>query len=136
MKVTSISEIPKTFKEILTRQDKQHWLAATDEELRSLDKNGTWELVPKPDNTNIVGFRWVFNIKLDENGQIAKYKARLVAKGFTQEYGVDYEETFAPVARMSSFRFILALANQYNLMVHMDCFLKWKIGGRNIYANS
>jgi len=64
---------------------------------------------------------WVFRIKQDEFGNLVKYKARLVARGLTQEYMTDYDETFAPVARISSFRFLLALSNHYDLMVyHMD----------------
>jgi len=74
--------------------------------------------VHKPENKNIVDCRWVFSIKQDEFGNLVKYKARLVARGFTEEYVTDYDETFAPVARISSFRFLLALSNQYDLMVH------------------
>src|ERR1700742_5124137 len=68
-------------------------------ELESLKKNGTWDVVPRPPDKNIVGSKWVFHIKRDANGSIKKYKARLVAQGFTQVYGVSYTETFAPVAK-------------------------------------
>lgn len=75
--------------------------------------------------------KWVFTIKNDEFGYPLRYKARLVARGFSQQYLVDYDETFAPVARMASFRFILAFANQFNLLIHhMDvktAFLNGKL---------
>lgn len=71
-----------------------------------------------PENKNIVDSRWVFSVKHDELGNPIRYKARLVARGFTKRYQIDYEETFAPVARISSFRFILSLAVQYNLKIH------------------
>ena len=69
-------------------------------------------MVTKPKNKNINGCKWVFTIKNDEFGNPLKYKAHLVARGFSQEYLVDYEETFAPVARITSFRFSIAFANQ------------------------
>lgn len=71
-----------------------------------------------PKDKNIVDCKWVFSIKQDENGNLLKYKARLVARGFTQEYMMDYDETFAPVARISSFRYFLAFSNQYDLLIH------------------
>lgn len=71
-----------------------------------------------PSDRNIVDCKWVFTIKHDELGRPTRYKARLVARGFTQEYLIDYDETFAPVARISSFRIIMSLANQYGLKIH------------------
>ena len=75
-------------------------------------------MVKKPENKNIIDSKWVFSIKTDEFGNPVRYKARLVARGFSQQYQVDYFETFAPVARISTFRIILALANQFNLLIH------------------
>ena len=112
------NKIPNTFQEIKTREDRLLWENAIRDELHSLKKNKTWTLVPRPINKNIVDCKWVFALKTDEFGNPARYKARLVARGFMQEYMVDYQETFAPVARIASFRFLLALANQYNLLVH------------------
>ena len=80
--------------------------------------NQTWTLVERPKGKNIVDCKWVFAIKADETGNPIRYKARLVARGFSQKYLVDYNETFAPVARISSFRIILAFANQHDLLVH------------------
>lgn len=110
--------IPKCYKEIPNRHDRFEWEKAIEDELKSLQTNNTWLIVPKPENKNIVGCRWVFTLKNDEYGNPVKYKARLVAKGFSQEYLSDYTETFAPVARISTFRLILAISNQYNLIVH------------------
>ena len=79
-------------------------------ELDALSKNHTWDLVTLPPGKPVVGCKWIYKIKTRSNGSIECYKTRLVAKGFTQEYGIDYEETFAPVARISSVRALLAIA--------------------------
>uniref|UniRef100_A0A6V7KQP7 Integrase catalytic domain-containing protein n=1 Tax=Bracon brevicornis TaxID=1563983 RepID=A0A6V7KQP7_9HYME len=115
---STLYEIPRTFHEIKFRDDKCQWEEAIKAEIDSLLINETWSLVPKPPGKNIVDCKWIFSIKTDEHGQLAKYKARLVARGFSQEYLTDYDETFAPVARIASFRFILAFANQFNLLIH------------------
>ena len=99
-----------TYEEALKRPDWPKWSEAIDKELDGLKGSGTFELVKRPSDTNIVGSKWVLKIKKDSAGEILKYKARLVAKGFTQIYGVDYYETYAPVARLASFRILLALA--------------------------
>ena len=93
-------------------------MEAVNDEIKSLNANNTWEIVDTPHNTNIVNCRWVFAIKTDKFGNLSKYKARLVAKGFTQEFMVDYNETYAPVARIPTFRMMMAFANQNSLFVH------------------
>jgi len=72
-----------------------------DEELSALHKIYTWDLVPLPSGKSVVGCRWVYKIKISSDGSIERYKARLVAKGYSQQYGMDYEDTFAPVAKMT-----------------------------------
>ena len=80
-------------------------------------KNDTWDLVPPPEGKNIVGSRWVLKVKRDENGSVNRFKARLVVQGYSQVKGVDYDEVFSPVARNTSVRSLLALANAYDLEI-------------------
>ena len=101
---------PQTVEDARTRPDWPRWQEAISAELKSLDEACTWDIVPRPKNTNIVSCKWVFKIKRNAAGQIDKYKARLVARGFSQVHGVDYYETYAPVARLTSLRLILAVA--------------------------
>ena len=89
-----------------------------DEELALMMKYKVWDEVDQPEETNIVGCRWVFRIKRDLSGKILKYRARLVAQGFTPLYGVDFYETFAPVARLSSIQAVIALAASENWELH------------------
>ena len=86
-------------------------------ELDVLTKSHTWDLVTRPPRQFVIGCKWIYKIKTHSDGSIEHYKARLVATGFTQEYEIDYEETFTPVARISSVRALLAVAaaSKWNL---------------------
>lgn len=88
------------------------WQRAMDAEIDAIERNGTWELTELPNGQKTIGVKWVYKTKLKENGEIDKHKARLVAKGYKQEFGIDYKEVFAPVARHDTIRMIIALAAQ------------------------
>ncbi|KAL0454779.1 UNVERIFIED_CONTAM: Retrovirus-related Pol polyprotein from transposon RE2 [Sesamum latifolium] len=94
---------------------------AMDDEMSALISRGTWQLVEPPPNADVVACRWAFTLKLRADGTLDRYKARLVAKSFTQTYGVDYFETFSPVARLNSIRVLFSLAVNLNwAMYQMD----------------
>ena len=116
--VSVANDIPKCFQKIKLRADKEKWELAVQDELSSLRANQTWTIVERPKGKNIVDCKWVFAIKADEAGNPIRYKARLVARGFSQQYLVDYNETFAPIARISSFLIMLAFADQHDLLDH------------------
>lgn len=107
-------EDPRSYKEAMTRSDKKEWVKAMEEEIESLKRNDVWELVDRP-NHNIVTNKWVLKIKRNPDGSIERYKARLVARGFSQVYGIDYIETYAPVVNMASIRMLFAHAAEKSL---------------------
>ncbi|BBH09623.1 ADP glucose pyrophosphorylase large subunit 1 [Prunus dulcis] len=90
----------------------EKWVKAMDQEIDSIKKNDTWELVDLPQGKKPIGVKWVYKTKLNAQGEVEKYKAHLVAKGYKQNYGIDYNEVFAPVARFDTIRMVLALAAQ------------------------
>jgi len=100
-----------------------------DYEYKSLRENATWILVPRPEEKRILSNRWIFKTKINQKGEIEKFKARLVVRGHTQREGIDYQETFAPVARFDSIRTLLAAAVNEELYVHqMDVVLAYVQG--------
>lgn len=106
----SSSNEPKTYGEAVKSEDCEEWKKAMQDEYESLMKNNTWKLVNLPKNESVIDNRWVFKIKYNPDDSIERYKARLVVRGFTQQYGVNYSETFSPVVRYSSIRAILAIS--------------------------
>ena len=88
------------------------------EEYASIMKKDVWEVVPRPEGKKVVGSKWIYKIKYAADGGVEKYKARFMEKGFSQREGVDYEETFAPVARYSSIRVVVSLATEKGWHVH------------------
>ena len=89
-----------------------------DEELDQIEMNQTWELVPKPKNKNVIGTKWVFRNKLNEYEKVIRNKVRLVCKGYAQVEGIDFEETFAPMARLEAIHMFLTLAVYKNFKVY------------------
>ena len=106
---------PKKVEDALLDPD---WVLAMQDELNQFERNQVWKLVPKPRNRTVIGTKWVFRNKMDENGMITRNKARLVAKGYCQEEGIDFDETFAPVARLEAIRIFLAYAAHANFKVY------------------
>ena len=83
-----------------------------------IEKNETWELVPRPKNKNVINTKWVSRNKVNEDGKVTRNKSRLVCKGYTQIEGIDYEEAFSPVARMEEIHLLLAYACSKNVKVY------------------
>jgi len=116
LRATQIN-IPKSISEALDPANEfvKEWTAATKAELDSLQQNETWELVKLPSGRNAIQNKWVFKVKSDEKGLVDKFKARLVVKGYSQRPGIDFDETFSPVAHLASIRLIFALAASLKL---------------------
>ncbi|GKC86349.1 putative ribonuclease H-like domain-containing protein, partial [Tanacetum coccineum] len=97
-------------KNVKTAMDEACWFKAMQEEIHEFDRLQVWELVPKPNCVMIIALKWIYKVKLDEYGDVLKNKARLVAKGYCQEEGINFEESFAPVARIEAIRIFIANA--------------------------
>ncbi|KAJ0878385.1 putative RNA-directed DNA polymerase [Helianthus annuus] len=106
---------PKTFRQ--ASQDHE-WREAMKKEIKALEQNRTWTLEALPKNKRAIDSKWIYKIKYKSNGEVDRYKARLVAKGFTQLEGVDYHDTFAPVAKLVTIRTLLAVVVKINWMIH------------------
>ncbi|GJZ85335.1 retrovirus-related pol polyprotein from transposon TNT 1-94 [Tanacetum coccineum] len=106
---------PKNYKDALTQAC---WIEAMQEELHEFERLKVWELVPRPDKVMVITLKWIYKVKLDEMGGILKNKARLVARGYRQEEGINFEESFAPVARLDAIRIFLAYAAHMNMIVY------------------
>jgi hypothetical protein len=115
--LTQVSETRdlETFAEASGHPD---WDTSMNEEYHSLMANNTWDLVPLPKGRKLFRCKWVYITKYASNGSVERYKARLVAKGFSQVEGIDYNETFAPVAKVNSIRLVLALATSHKWEIH------------------
>lgn len=83
-----------------------------EQEIDAIESNGTWELIPRPAKRKVIGVKWVFKTKYHSDGSLDKHKARLVAKGYAKRQGIDYDDTFAPTARMATIRTTLSVASK------------------------
>ncbi|GJV68666.1 retrovirus-related pol polyprotein from transposon TNT 1-94 [Tanacetum coccineum] len=106
---------PKSYKDALT---KSCWIKSMQEELNEFERLEVWELVPRPDCVMVITLMWIYKVKLDELGGVLKNKARLVARGYRQEEGIDFEESFAPIARLEAIRIFIAFAAHMNMVVY------------------
>lgn len=123
---------PGNVSDALNCHESKEWKNAMTEEYKSLEINKTWTLVDLPQGKKTIKAKWVFKTKVDDNGQVVRYKARLVAKGYSQRYGIDYTETYSPVVRYTSIRYLLAMAVKKKYKIHqMDVVTAFLQGDLN-----
>ena len=122
------NEDPITYMDALLRSDSEAWLGAMRSEMESMEINNVWTLVDSPEGIKSIGCKWIFKRKRGADGKVETYKARLVAKGYRQRYGIDYEETFSPVAMLKSIRIMLALAAYFDYEI-------WQMDVRTAFLN-
>lgn len=122
---------PQDIQDARESKDWTKWEEAMQEELKAMRRNQVWDLVKLPIGRKSIGCKWVFKIKCNENAEVVKYKARLVAKGYSQVPGIDYHDTFAPVARLESIRLLIALGVMHGYEIHqldvVTAFLNGKL---------
>ena len=106
---------PKTFAEASKNHD---WISAMNDELDQIEKSQTWEIVPRPKGMNVIGTKWIFKNNFNEDVKAIRNKSRLVCKGYAQIEGIDFEENFAPMARLEAIRMFLAFACYKNFKVY------------------
>jgi len=122
------NEEPKTYTEALMGLEYDRWLDAMQSEMESMRENQVWNLVDPPDGVRAIECKWIFKKKIDADGKVHIYKARLVAKGFHQIHGVDYDETFLPIAMLKSIRILLAIATYYDYEI-------WQMDVKTTFLN-
>ena len=126
--VELIDDEPTSYREAMKSEDSTKWHMAMKSEIQSMYDNQVWNLIDPPPGVKPVGCKWVFKKKTNMDGNINTYKARLVAKGFKQIHGVDYEETFSPVAMLKSIRILLAITAYYDYEI-------WKMDVKTAFLN-
>jgi hypothetical protein len=94
------------------------WDNAMDEEMVALDVNATWESIALLEDKKVIGCKWVYKVKHNADGSMSRYKTRLVAKGYAQTYGIDYEETYSPIAKMTTLKVIITMAAAKGWSLH------------------
>ena len=120
---------PMTYADAMDDSDKEKWLEAMNQEMESMYSNSVWELVDPPEHVRSIGCKWIFKKKRGVDGKVETFKARLVAKGYTQKEGVDYEETFSPVAMLKSIRILLSIAASLDYEI-------WQMDVKTAFLNS
>ncbi|KAL0342738.1 UNVERIFIED_CONTAM: Retrovirus-related Pol polyprotein from transposon RE2 [Sesamum calycinum] len=107
-----------TFKDAMLSSEAKQWKKVVKSEMDSIVSNRTWVLIDLPPGCTTIGCKWIFKKKLKHDGSVDKFKARLVAKGFKQKEGINYFDTYSPVARLTTIRVLIALVSVYNLPIH------------------
>ena len=119
---------PTNYEEAMLSPDSDRWLEAMKSEIGTMCENKVWTLVDLPDDRQAIESKWIFKKKTDANGNVTVYKARLVAKGFQQVQGVDYDETFSPVAMLKFVRIMLGIAAFYDYAI-------WQMDVKTAFLN-
>ena len=130
---------PGSYKEAMASSAATEWMRAMEEEMKSHHENQTWDLIPRPPYSRVLGNRWLYKLKRHPDGSVARYKARLVVQGFRQIFGTDYLETYASVGRYESVRLLLAVAAAKGLhLLQFDvktAFLHGQLDGSTLYMD-
>lgn len=115
--LTSVSSLnePHSYAQASTDPE---WVNVMEKELQALEDNETWTIMPLPPNKKPIGSKWVYKVKLNADGSVERYKARLVAKGYNQTYGIDYSDSFSPVAKVVTVRLLVSLSTSNNWFLH------------------
>ncbi|KAA0050328.1 gag/pol protein [Cucumis melo var. makuwa] len=121
-------EDPLTDKQAMNDVDCNQWIKAMDLEMESIYSNSVWTLVDQPNDVQPIGCKWIYKRKRDQAGKVHTFKARLVAKGYTQKEGIDYEETFSPVAMIKLIRLLLSIATFYDYEI-------WQMDVKTTFLN-
>nr|GFB56307.1 retrotransposon protein, putative, Ty1-copia subclass [Tanacetum cinerariifolium] len=116
------------YKTVMLDPDKVIWQGAMDEEMKSMKVNKVWIVVDRPPNAKVVRNKWLYKKKTDMDGKVHTYKARLVAKGCTQTFGIDYQETFSPVADIRAIRILIAISAYYDYEI-------WQMDVKTAFLN-
>ncbi|XP_075479017.1 putative mitochondrial protein AtMg00820 [Primulina tabacum] len=109
-----VEDDPLSFQHEMEDPDKEKWLEAMNQEMESMYSNSVWVLVDTPEEVRPIECKWIYKRKRGANGKVETFKVRMVAKGYTQREGVDYEETFSPVAMLKSIRILLSIAAHFD----------------------
>jgi len=116
--LTDKTDDPQSYNKAMVRSDATEWDAACKDKIHNFQQMGVYNIVLQPKGCKVVGSKWVLCIKHGPDGQVQKYKAHIITQGFTQVEGLDYDQTFAPVIKLSTFCAILTIAVQQNLTIH------------------
>ena len=119
---------PTTYEESLIRSESDKWLIVMKSEMDSMYTNQVWTLVDPSEGIKPIGCKWIFKKKIDMEGNVITYKARLLAKGYRQRKGMDYDETFSPVAMLKSIRILLAITAHHDYEI-------WKMDVKTTFLN-